>query len=325
MPRNMPIRPIHSSPPANPPKVSIGMPIYNGEKSMRKALDCLLSQAFGDFELIISDNGSTDQTGEICKMYASQDPRIAYIRHPENRGPLFNFRFVLTKSLGEYFMWAAADDIWDKDFIKKCVNCLESRVDIGLCFSKYWVTSINFPILSMKQFPDMSFLLSDSFYDRIRKYILLSAVSTHKANAIYGLWRKNLIIQSLGFTENIDANLMYNGLDIAILTYALSHYKFCQLNDTLFHKTYKIIPAGSFLNKLLDKSFKLLKYNNVRFQKKKLSKIDNYIELLRIALKSANVYGHDYEKVLQEKRKAILQNSYLNKSSLGFVSDSKPL
>jgi glycosyltransferase involved in cell wall biosynthesis len=317
MPRNMPNHAITFSPPPSPPEVSIGMPIYNGEKFMRRALDSLLSQSFHDFELIISNNGSTDLTAEICEMYASKDSRISYINQPENKGSLFNFRFVLSKSLGKYFMWAAADDLWDKDFIKQCVNCLNNRADVGLCFSKYWVTSMLFPFLSMKQFPDMSFMLSDLVYDRICNYIILNASTTHKANAIYGLWRKELVIQSLRFTENIESGLMYNGLDIAILSYALSKYKICQLNKTLFYKTYRAIPVGSFLDKLLKNAIKLLRYGNVAFQKEKLSRIDKYIELLRIALREANVYGRDYEKVLQEKRNAIVQTVYINKRLLG--------
>jgi glycosyltransferase involved in cell wall biosynthesis len=314
MPLNMPSQPLHVSPPASPPKVSIGMPIYNGEKFMRTALDSLLSQTFRDFELIISDNASTDLTAEICKIYASKDSRISYIRQPENRGPLFNFSFVLSKSLGKYFMWAAADDIWDKDYIRQCVSIIDNKADIGLCFSKYLVLSIKFPLLSMKQFPDMSFLLSDSVFDRINKFILLNASTSHKANAIYGLWRKDLVIQSLRFTKDIDPELFYNAMDIAILVYALSKYKFYQLDNILFYKTHNIIPAGSFLDKLRNKINKILKYNNVAFQKKKSSKIDKYIEVLRIALKAANIFNNDYEKVLQEKRKSIIQNSYLNNS-----------
>ena len=104
------------------PKVSIGMPVYNGEKYIREALNSLLTQTYTDFELIISDNASTDKTEEICKEYAGRDIRIKYFRQPHNKGAFFNFNFVLKQSRGEYFMWAAHDDTRDPLFIEKIMN-----------------------------------------------------------------------------------------------------------------------------------------------------------------------------------------------------------
>jgi glycosyltransferase involved in cell wall biosynthesis len=102
----------------NKPLVSIGMPVYNGEKFIREALDSLLAQTFTDFELIISDNASTDNTEAICLEYAAKDARIRYVRQPENRGVLFNFQFVLDEARGEYFMWSAHDDAWDNRWLE---------------------------------------------------------------------------------------------------------------------------------------------------------------------------------------------------------------
>lgn len=102
----------------NIPKISIGMPVYNGVKYIREALDSLLAQTFTDFELIISDNASTDATQSICEEYARRDPRIRYVRQAENKGALANFQFVLDQSRGEFFMWAAADDLWDRRWIE---------------------------------------------------------------------------------------------------------------------------------------------------------------------------------------------------------------
>jgi glycosyltransferase involved in cell wall biosynthesis len=101
------------------PKVSIGMPVYNGEHFIREALDSLLAQTFTEFELIISDNGSSDATEAICKEYAAKDRRIRYVRQAENRGAGANFQFVLDESVGEYFMWAAADDRWGNTFVEQ--------------------------------------------------------------------------------------------------------------------------------------------------------------------------------------------------------------
>lgn len=104
------------------PKVSIGMPVYNGEKFIHEALDSLIAQTFTDFELVISDNASTDETQTICETYALRDPRIRYVRQTENKGALANFQFVLNEALGEYFMWAAADDLWDEHWIESIYN-----------------------------------------------------------------------------------------------------------------------------------------------------------------------------------------------------------
>lgn len=107
------------------PIVSIGMPVYNGEKYLREALDSLLAQTFTDFELIISDNASTDGTQAICENLALTDARIRYFRQPANKGASWNFRFVLDQSEGKYFMWAAADDRRFPNFINDAVGCFQ--------------------------------------------------------------------------------------------------------------------------------------------------------------------------------------------------------
>jgi len=90
------------------PTVSIGMPVYNGGKYIREALDSLLKQSFSDFELIISNNASTDGTEAICCEYADWDSRIRYVLQPENLGPAANFHYVLGEAQGKYFMWVCA-------------------------------------------------------------------------------------------------------------------------------------------------------------------------------------------------------------------------
>jgi len=110
----------------NKPRVSIGMPVYNGGKYIRQALDSLLAQDYENFELIISDNASTDGTREICREYAGRDERISYYRNEENMGGVWNFHRVLELAQGKYFMWAAADDIWKPGFVSKMVNLLEA-------------------------------------------------------------------------------------------------------------------------------------------------------------------------------------------------------
>ncbi len=115
------------------PRVTIGLPVYNGGPFIRDALDSLLAQTFSDFELIISDNASTDKTEQICRDYAKKDKRIRYKRWSENRGGVSNFLFVLDEAIGEYFMWAPADDWWSANWLAENIKGLE-KGDILLSF-----------------------------------------------------------------------------------------------------------------------------------------------------------------------------------------------
>ncbi len=104
------------------PRVSIGMPVFNGEPHVGAAIDSLLAQTYGEFELIISDNASTDRTAEICQDRASRDPRIRHLRNATNVGPRSNFMQVLSLARGEFFMWAAHDDWHDPKYIEECLT-----------------------------------------------------------------------------------------------------------------------------------------------------------------------------------------------------------
>ena len=104
------------------PGISIGMPVFNGEKYLREAISSILSQTFENFELIISDNASTDRTESICRDFAGRDPRVTYVRQPLNLGSLRNFEFVLKSASADFFMWAACDDVWSPDWVGQTLN-----------------------------------------------------------------------------------------------------------------------------------------------------------------------------------------------------------
>ena len=118
------------------PRVSIGLPVYNGENYIRESLESILNQSFSDFELIISDNASTDHTEQICLEYASSDNRIRYYRNEKNMGLPYNHNRVFLLSYGEYFKWAGHDDIINKDFLLKCVEFLDKNPSVILCSTK---------------------------------------------------------------------------------------------------------------------------------------------------------------------------------------------
>jgi glycosyltransferase involved in cell wall biosynthesis len=118
----------------NKPLVSIGMPVYKGEDLITDALEHLLAQDMPDFELIISDNASPDNTGMICQRYAARDSRIRYYRNPRNLGACANFEHVARLAKGEYFMWASYDDLWSANFISKCVEAIEASPHVVLAY-----------------------------------------------------------------------------------------------------------------------------------------------------------------------------------------------
>jgi putative sugar O-methyltransferase len=107
-------------------KLTIGMPVYNGAAKIAAALDSLLAQSFADFDIVISDNGSTDGTPSVCEGYTARDPRVRYVRQLKNLGPQMNFRFVLFEAHTPYFMWAAADDLWASSFAERNIAALEA-------------------------------------------------------------------------------------------------------------------------------------------------------------------------------------------------------
>ena len=122
--------------PEERPRVSIGLPVYNGENFLGEAVESILAQTFQDFELIISDNASTDKTEEISSTYAAKDTSIRYVRNSENIGGDFNFNQVFQLSSSEYFKWAAHDDLHKPDFLLKCVQALDRDPSIVLAYTR---------------------------------------------------------------------------------------------------------------------------------------------------------------------------------------------
>lgn len=118
------------------PRLSVGLPVYNGEAFIEETLESLLSQTYADFELVISDNASTDRTETICRSYASRDTRIRYFRQSENLGAAANYNMVFEASNGRYFKWAAHDDLYAATFLQRCVEVLDEREDVVLVFSQ---------------------------------------------------------------------------------------------------------------------------------------------------------------------------------------------
>ncbi|HZF16509.1 MAG TPA: glycosyltransferase family A protein [Steroidobacteraceae bacterium] len=119
-------------PSSHTPRVSIGMPVYNGERWLATTIDSLRRQTFADFELIISDNASEDQSAAICLRHAAEDARIRYLRQPSNIGANRNYLAVLREARGPYFKWASSNDLCAPEFLERCVTLLDRRPDAVL-------------------------------------------------------------------------------------------------------------------------------------------------------------------------------------------------
>ncbi len=109
------------------------MPVYNGQEYLPQALDALIGQTFDDFEIIISDNVSTDATESICRAYAARDSRIRYLRRTSNIGATRNFNAVFQAARGEYFKWASHDDLCAPTFLERCVAVLDGDSTVEWC------------------------------------------------------------------------------------------------------------------------------------------------------------------------------------------------
>lgn len=116
------------------PRVSVGLPVYNGERYLRISIESILAQTYSDFELIITDNASTDNTAQICREYAAIDKRIQYYRNEKNIGAPKNFNRAFELSHGEYLKWATSDDYVAPEMIEKCVEVLDRNPDVVLCY-----------------------------------------------------------------------------------------------------------------------------------------------------------------------------------------------
>lgn len=135
------------------PRLTIGLPVYNGENFLEESIEALLGQTFEDFELVISDNASTDHTADICKKYEKQDSRIRYVRQPQNIGLSPNHNFTLDVARGEFFKWAAHDDLYARDLLKLCVEALDEHPNVVLAHC--WTARIDGTgaVVKVEQYP----------------------------------------------------------------------------------------------------------------------------------------------------------------------------
>lgn len=168
--------------------VSIGMPVFNDAEFLPAALDSLLTQSFADFELILSDDGSTDGSEAICREYAARDSRVRYIRQPVNLGISRNMEFLLDQARGEYFMWAGDDDAWDPRFIETLLSALQENSGAISAF-----TGMMFVDEHGEQYPNTIVRRSD-YSGATSRVRLKKLIRIFDDGFGYGLFRRESII-----------------------------------------------------------------------------------------------------------------------------------
>ncbi|HSI62399.1 MAG TPA: glycosyltransferase family 2 protein [Candidatus Saccharimonadia bacterium] len=221
-----------SDPPAKQPSVvSIGIPVFNGEKHIAQALDSALAQDYPNLEIIVSDNASTDGTRRICKDYARRDSRIRYHRNSENLGVGRNFEKVLQRATGEYFTWLASDDVLScTNYISELAGYLDQNRDVVLCGC------------SMKVFVDedpldiRAFVLTRVFpeqeWKEARKEFFRWPQTDHHF-VIYGLYRREALLKVPINGRNHLGRPVVLDMEFPILSILCNHGRIVALPEVL--------------------------------------------------------------------------------------------
>jgi glycosyltransferase involved in cell wall biosynthesis len=185
------------------------MPVFNGEKYLRQSIESILGQTYRDFDLIISDNASTDDTQQICCEYAAKDSRVHYHRNERNLGAPRNYNLVFDMSSGEYFKWAAYDDVLAPEFLKRCVNVLDGDPSIIGCHCKTGRIDQNGNFLGYYNRGLLKRIDWPKPHERFRDLIGLYYTTT----PFHGVYRRNVFAQSqrhgryVGADRNLVAEL----------------------------------------------------------------------------------------------------------------------
>lgn len=199
------------------------MPVYNGERFLSSALDSILAQTYTDFELIISDNASTDGTETICRGYEKLDKRIRYFRNPENIGAPRNYRRVFELSKADYFRWANHDDLFAPESLARCVEILDNHEDIVLVYPKTKLINEKGEIL--KEYHDNLNLTSERASERFVEYYLRVGM----INVIYGLIRASVVSKTAMMGDFVGADIPFVG-ELAL------YGKFYEIPEFLFYR-----------------------------------------------------------------------------------------
>lgn len=205
--------------------VTIGMPVYNGERYLESAIRSNLAQTYSNIELIISDNASTDGTEDICRKFAAMDSRIVYLRNSNNIGAAGNYNFLVERARGKFFRWANADDLISPDLIMTLLPLLSSREDAVIAFGRTRLIGAGDEELG--DYDDDVELQADRPSERYAEFYRRSGLT----NVIYGLMR----IEAMRSTNLMGSGDLPAG-DVSFLAAMSMQGKFINVPATLFYR-----------------------------------------------------------------------------------------
>lgn len=213
------------------PRVSIGIPVYNGANYLPEALDSVLAQTVSNFELIISDNASTDGTQQICQHYAEGDDRIKYLRQEKNVGAAQNFNLLVDRAKSAYFRWACHDDILHPRCLEASIEILDEHPDVVLAYSESVMIGADGGVLEDDIFPIRGLhLLQDAPHERLKEY-LWKYIHGGLCNPLYGVMRTTVL-------ANTSRIKPYPASDLALLGELALAGKLFRVTEPLFFRRY---------------------------------------------------------------------------------------
>ncbi len=222
-----------STPAPKSPRVSIGLPVHNGERYLPQALDSLLVQTYRDFELILCDNCSADRTEQICRSYAERDSRIRYHRNADNIGAPRNFSLAFSLSRGEYFKWAGGDDLCAPEMLECCVAILDQRPEVVLAYPKTRLIDENG--VTVSDYDDRLNLPYGAPHKRLSHLLW----NIRMCNAVFGLIRSRALKCTRPFGT-------YSNSDLAFLAELALRGLFVELPVPLFFRRSSELSAVKY-------------------------------------------------------------------------------
>ncbi len=205
------------------PRVSVGMPAYNAGQTIRASLDALLAQTLGDFELIVSDNASTDDTWAIVSEYAARDPRIVAIRQPKNIGANGNYTAVFRRARAPYFKWASSNDWCAPTLLARCVERLDQDPSVVLAAPRTRLFSGSV----------------DQFTEYGRDYAFMQEQPVERFVAVGKMLALNNILNGVIRTETLAHTRLiehYVGADVILIGHLALLGKLAQVDEPLFYR-----------------------------------------------------------------------------------------
>ena len=211
------------------PTVGIGMPVYNGAKYIRLALESLMKQTFVDFQLTICDDGSTDGSLEICREFA-KDPRIQVVMNEHRLGGAKNFNRVFDLSRGEYFMWAAQDDLFHSTFIEKCLARLQASPKAVMALYEVALIDEEGKRINAASSVDTTNIGTEGM-DVVRR--LHEVFRRTGWWALYGIIRPEVLRKTRLFRSEFAG-------DVILIAELLLHGEFAKVEEPLFYYRYRL-------------------------------------------------------------------------------------